>query len=67
MAEELKACPFCGGAGHVQFSEYELCSGFHVVCQGKKDCPMFCSDPYRPFDTEVEAIAAWNTRTGAPS
>jgi hypothetical protein len=62
MTQELLTCPFCGGSGHLEFTEFELCEGFHVVCHGKKDCPLYCSKPYRPFDTEAEAIAMWNTR-----
>ncbi|WP_341209836.1 Lar family restriction alleviation protein [uncultured Sphingomonas sp.] len=62
MVDKLEACPFCAGKGHLQFSEFEISAGWHVVCHGKKDCPLYCSEPYRAFDTEAEAIAAWNTR-----
>jgi hypothetical protein len=61
-ATELKPCPFCGGQGHVEFSRFELHQGYHVVCFGRKDCPLYCSKPYRAFDTEAEARDAWNTR-----
>lgn len=62
----LAPCPFCGGPGRVTFGIYELDAGNHVVCEGRKDCPMFCSTPYRVHDTRAEAIAAWNTRAAAP-
>lgn len=63
---ELKPCPFCGGTAHMQFSKFELHSGFHAVCHGKKDCPLYCSDPYRAHDTREEAATVWNLRTQAP-
>lgn len=59
---ELKPCPFCGGGAALVFSRFELHCGHHVVCHGKKDCPLYCSEPYRAFDSAVEAITAWNTR-----
>lgn len=62
---ELLPCPFCGGPGHLQFSAFDIDEGWHVVCHGKKECPLYCSEPYRAFDTENQAIAAWNARTPA--
>lgn len=62
----LAPCPFCGGAGRLTFGTYELDAGYHAVCEGRKDCPMFCSTPYRVHETRDEAIEAWNTRSSAP-
>jgi hypothetical protein len=59
---EMLACPFCGGVGRLRYDTYELDAGYHVVCHGNKNCPLYCSDPYRVFDTEAEAVTAWNTR-----
>ena len=50
MSEELKACPFCGGAGYQHKHFWEV-----VTCQN-------CSADGPAGDTEAEAIAAWNTR-----
>ncbi len=63
---DLLPCPFCGGAAKMKFSTFEIAEGHHVVCEGKKTCPLYCSDPYRPFDSEDEAARVWNDRTVAP-
>jgi hypothetical protein len=59
---DLKPCPFCGGPAAMTFSEFELHNGHHVVCHGNKNCPLYCSQPYRAHDTEQEAAAIWNAR-----
>lgn len=64
---ELKPCPFCGGSPEMEFSEFELHDGFHVVCVGDKNCPLYCSEPYRAQDTEKEAAEVWNRRTALAS
>lgn len=64
---ELKPCPLCGGSPEMKFSEFELHDGFHVVCVGKKNCPLYCSQPYRAHDTEKEAAEVWNRRTAIAS
>lgn len=61
----LKPCPFCGGRAHMEFGEFELDAGFHVVCHGDKNCPLYCSQPYRVHDAEADAVRVWNTRTPA--
>lgn len=56
---ELKPCPFCGGEGCIQkhvFVGYT--DTFGVVCL---DC---CCETRQFYETEAEAIEAWNTRKG---
>lgn len=54
---ELKPCPFCGGKPRVQEHRYVgYASTFGVVCL---DC---CCETRPFFDTEEEAIKAWNRR-----
>lgn len=62
----LLPCPMCDGPGHLQHTVQQLDDGWHVICHGKKDCPLFCSTPYRLHDTKAEARAAWNRRSPAP-
>ena len=54
---DLKPCPFCGGESEI---ETEECSGYDVVCK-TNDCFMDKGGG-GIFDTEQEAIKAWNTR-----
>lgn len=56
---ELKPCPFCGGKVIVEPDEgwYWEWHIFHDV----EGCPLGRS---RHFETEEEAIAAWNRRDG---
>lgn len=62
----LLPCPMCDGPGHLQHTVQQLDDGWNVICHGKKDCPLFCSTPYRLHDTKAEARAAWNRRAPAP-
>ena len=54
---ELKPCPFCGGKGYVHSSgNYWSKEYFKVVC------PKNCCMQSKYYETEEEAIDAWNRR-----
>jgi len=60
-APDLKPCPFCGGdAFHIQSWEGDS----HDVGCFNGECPV---EPHAWAETEVEAIAAWNTRAVDPA
>lgn len=54
--DELKPCPFCGGEAEILTAE-SMHGGnlYGVMC----DC---CAGRADVYDTEAEAIEAWNTR-----
>jgi len=58
----LLPCPFCGDEALVQ-PTYDIdtneCDGFFVWCSNY-DCE--CKPQTRDYQTEAEAIVAWNTR-----
>lgn len=62
--EELKPCPFCGGKAFLR--KYYYSGGepaYYVECGGvKSTCSVMPST--WSYDTEEEAIEAWNTRKG---
>jgi Lar family restriction alleviation protein len=61
MSETLK-CPFCGGEAKIKCGEIvnryntAVYRHYHVEC-------MSCGVDTRNFDTDDEAIEAWNRRT----
>jgi len=61
---ELKPCPFCGGEAVVMIDGRSGKWTFHH--DGKPNCPAAYAH-YASYETEAEAIAAWNTRAEAPS
>lgn len=52
---ELKPCPFCGSKARIVSAGFEC---HYVRCSNTKDCG--CK--FEWFDTEAEAVAAWNRR-----
>lgn len=57
ISDELKPCPFCGKPARIQTYTNERKA---IVC-GNVNCPCFMNGNL--FDTEAEAVNAWNTRT----
>ena len=55
-----RACPFCGGLAEV----HQLRKGEWYVACGNGDCPV--NPETNCFDTEVDAIEAWNNSYNAP-
>ena len=60
--EKLKPCPFCGGGAYIHRTDFlNAESVYGVRCC---DCESSSSQLY---DTEMEAIEAWNTRYEPPT
>ena len=63
MSETLKPCPFCGGDAKIKCGEIvnryntAVYRHYHVEC-------MSCGVDTRYFDTEADAIEAWNRAMG---
>ena len=55
-----RACPFCGGPAEV----HQLRKGEWYVACGNGDCPV--NPETNCFDTEVDAIEAWNNSYNSP-
>jgi len=63
-SKKLLSCPFCGGKADLQPMLYNIESlSLPVVYWSMqcKDCPCSIGDQY---ESEAEAIAAWNKRAG---
>lgn len=67
-SEGLRPCPFCGGDGEICRESLGY-TGYWPRCPNDK-CIAFNMEQdgemggvYVSFDTEAEAIAAWNRRT----
>lgn len=56
----LAACPFCGG----EAEHYSYCSRHHVQCRICAACEG--ASIVRGYDTEAEAVTAWNIRATPP-
>jgi Lar family restriction alleviation protein len=62
MAELLKPCPFCGGYAFT--GQFDYPSGYSVwhVYHMSDNC--YLNGMLPDFETEEEAIGAWNRRAG---
>ena len=61
MSEELKACPFCGSEARLMIKESQYDTNYDIQCTDDKCYLSEGADWY--FDTEEEAIQAWNRRS----
>lgn len=60
MIYYLKPCPFCGQSAHLVTVELSDGSEMYEVDCKNVVCPV---SPYTPvYDTETEAVDAWNRR-----
>ena len=59
MTEKLKPCPFCGGEARINIFAHGW-NGYSVSCSNIYKCRA----TQEKFNTEKEAIEAWNTRVG---
>jgi hypothetical protein len=61
--DALKPCPFCGGEAKLSI-EYDPKYPWSVKSNHRDDCFLMHSNinRHRYYETDVEAIAAWNTR-----
>ena len=64
MSEKLKPCPFCGSEAEVRTDENDE---YYVSCTECFALVGYCADTWAEYETEEEAIDAWNTRTEANS
>ena len=55
--EKLKSCPFCGGEAKIN----RIVNTFYQYARYFSSCTR-CSAESKVFETEQEAIEAWNTR-----
>lgn len=55
--EDLKPCPFCGGEAKIN----RIVNTFYQYARYFSSCTR-CSAESKVFETEQEAIEAWNTR-----
>lgn len=65
MIEELKPCPFCGGEDITTFGPY----GWYHQWGISHSCASFysgTSEMCKGFQSEADAIAAWNARPSSP-
>ena len=53
---DLKPCPFCGGEARIEVNV--ALRGYRAACKAR----LKCGAMFEWYDTENEAIEAWNTR-----
>ena len=70
QSAELLPCPFCGSAfemgrephdNHLVAGMYYLYHDYGSLGSAARQCPLVIA---KHFDTEADAITAWNTRHG---
>jgi len=67
--DELKPCPFCGGAGEIITHVSNNKIWYSPICRGEPECylNLFTDTRMNGYSTRLEAIKAWNTRKEEPS
>lgn len=59
--EQLKACPFCGGAA--EYDDFNGATGpQHFVSCEERTCPGYHHEPYTTYARKADAARAWNKR-----
>lgn len=68
MSADLKECPFCGGSACLDQADdgkhYVACSACHGSMGEMSGT--WCGEGSAEFDSEADAVQAWNTRAIAP-
>ena len=66
LREELKPCPFCGGTAHIEVDDIQEPEMFWHYSPRCDDWGCLGHMFWFMYDSEAEAIEAWNTRHQIP-